>query len=98
MNNSNLYRIVIIAVCLSLLASCGDLNFPSDGFKSVKFEMNAHQLESIGFSCESDKLSCEKKADEKKQPTIAKLYLVSLQISMWNWWTTKFQVLKSWYA
>lgn len=67
MNNSNLYRVVIIALCSSLLASCGDSNFPSDGFKSVKFEMNAHQLESIGFSCKPDKLSCEKKAGEKQQ-------------------------------
>lgn len=69
MNNFNPFRSAVVLISVTLLAACGDSNFPSDGFKSTKFGMSASQLEGIGFSCESNKKSCEKKADAKKEAT-----------------------------
>lgn len=69
MNNFNPFRSAVVLISVTLLAACGNSNFPSDGFKSAKFGMSASQLEGIGFSCKPDKKSCEKKADAKKEAT-----------------------------
>lgn len=69
MNNFNPFRSAVVLILVTLLAACGDSNFPSDGFKSTKFGMSASQLEGMGFSCKPDKKSCEKKPDAKKEAT-----------------------------
>lgn len=69
MNYTNPFRSAVAVISVTLLAACGDSNFPSDGFKAVKFGMSSSQLEGIGFSCYSDKKRCEKTADSRKDAT-----------------------------
>ena len=69
MSNFNQFRNAVVLISVTLLAACGDSNFPSDGFKSTKFGMSSSQLEGTGFSCKPDKNSCEKMADAKKEAT-----------------------------
>lgn len=72
------FRMIWLGGILGCLAACSS-NFSSDGFKSVKFDMDLAALKKLGFDCKEQDYSCSQSPSAPKETLFGKDASVSVE-------------------